>query len=473
MALMAIPKVNGPRSPLYSLRQVVTDFSLSRKLQLEIFLSLDALTSLMAASLATSLSPYATDPINLEKNGLGFTILFAVSFVCAAITTGLYDVKRLRIVSEAIVRSVLSAFLACMIAVCAYYLFFFTIPGRYEILIAAVFSAMLAASTRAISRGLLLARDHKILFLGRESSRELLMSEIKKRKISQDVVFAKPHQLVFCESQDLDAVSNSMNCFRPCALADVVVIESGCPLAVLECLVKCSACGMPVIDFLRYYEEAFEKIPHERIDCEWLLSRKSHMSSPAGRAIKRGMDVAISSAAIMLLLPIWAIVVPLLKLAGDGSVIYKQERLGRGGKPFLLMKFRTMVANAESDGRPVWASESDPRVTRIGRFLRKTRFDETPQFINVLLGEMSVIGPRPERPDLARRVGKHVPGFNLRTVVKPGITGWAQLMYRYGADTRDASEKLRYDLYYIKNASVLFDLRILVATVGAIGRGAR
>ena len=165
-----------------------------------------------------------------------------------------------------------------------------------------------------------------------------------------------------------------------------------------------------------------------------------------------------------LFLPLFLVIPILVKSESRGPVIYSQTRTGRGGREFVLYKFRTMYTNAEQDG-PRWAEQDDPRVTRVGRILRKTRLDELPQLWNVLKGDMSFVGPRPERPAFVLEIEKNVPYYELRHLVSPGITGWAQVMFPYGASIEDAVEKLQYDLYYIKNYSLLLDAVILIKTM--------
>jgi len=162
-------------------------------------------------------------------------------------------------------------------------------------------------------------------------------------------------------------------------------------------------------------------------------------------------------------------------IESPGPVIYRQERVGRRGKRFTLLKFRSMTRDAEKDGKPAWAAVNDQRVTRVGRFLRKTRIDELPQLINVLRGEMSVVGPRPERPEFVAMLSEQVPFYAIRHSVKPGITGWAQVRYSYVATIEDSVKKLEYDIYYVKNHSMLLDALILLETIRVVllGEGAR
>jgi exopolysaccharide biosynthesis polyprenyl glycosylphosphotransferase len=191
--------------------------------------------------------------------------------------------------------------------------------------------------------------------------------------------------------------------------------------------------------------------------------------------IKRIMDIILSSIGLVTASPIIVLTALAIKLDSKGSVLYKQKRIGLNETEFELLKFRSMSVDAEADEQPVWAKENDPRTTRVGRIIRKTRIDEIPQMWNVLKGEMSFIGPRPERPEFVGKLEEDIPYYFFRHAVKPGITGWAQINYRYGASREDAAEKLQYDLFYIKNLSAFLDLRILMKTVEVVlfGKGAR
>jgi exopolysaccharide biosynthesis polyprenyl glycosylphosphotransferase len=166
-------------------------------------------------------------------------------------------------------------------------------------------------------------------------------------------------------------------------------------------------------------------------------------------------------------MPLMVLVALLVRLDSPGPILYRQERVGLGGKPFTLLKFRSMRANAEARG-PAWAQQRDPRVTRVGSFMRRTRMDELPQLINILRGEMSFIGPRPERPHFVEQLAQAIPFYRERARVKPGLTGWAQVNYPYGASVEDARAKLSYDLYYVRNRSPLLDILILLSTVRVI-----
>jgi exopolysaccharide biosynthesis polyprenyl glycosylphosphotransferase len=187
------------------------------------------------------------------------------------------------------------------------------------------------------------------------------------------------------------------------------------------------------------------------------------------------MDVIVSFCILLFGLPLFLLVALAIRLDSRGPVFFRQDRVGERGREFGLLKFRTMVVDAETQSGPVWATEHDPRVTRVGRWLRKTRLDEFPQVINVLRGEMSFIGPRPERPCFVSLLQEKIPYYSQRHTVKPGITGWAQIRYRYGATIEDAEAKLQHDLYYIKHMSPFLDWLILIASIQTVllGKGAR
>jgi exopolysaccharide biosynthesis polyprenyl glycosylphosphotransferase len=191
-------------------------------------------------------------------------------------------------------------------------------------------------------------------------------------------------------------------------------------------------------------------------------------------AVRRARDVVVSLLLLVLTLPLMLVAACLIKLSSPGPVLYRQERVGLHGQVFTLLKFRSMRVDAEANG-PCWAAPRDPRVTRIGRFIRACRIDELPQLFNVLRGEMSMVGPRPERPHFTETLTRVIPDYDERTRVLPGVTGLAQVSYQYGASVADAQAKLAYDLHYLRNQTMLLDLRILAATVWVVvfGIGAR
>jgi sugar transferase (PEP-CTERM system associated) len=223
------------------------------------------------------------------------------------------------------------------------------------------------------------------------------------------------------------------------------------------------------------YEEYTGKIAVENLRPSWLIFSAGFSKSPALLAAKRTFDLFASGAGVALASPIMLGIAALTRMTSPGPVLYHQERVGLNGRTFMVHKFRTMRVDAEAMTGPVWSPDNDPRITRLGRFLRRTRLDELPQLWNILKGEMSLVGPRPERPEFVDELTAQIPFYGRRHVVKPGLTGWAQVRYTYGASVEDAVQKLQYDLYYIKNLSIALDIVIVFETAKTVvlRRGAR
>ncbi len=242
----------------------------------------------------------------------------------------------------------------------------------------------------------------------------------------------------------------------------------------LEQLLYCRLKGIQVDDWVAFTEQLAGKLSVENVHPSFLIFSDGFNRSDIFKKLKRGVDIVGSLLGLALLAPVILIISIVIKLDSTGPILYAQERVGEDGKIFNLLKFRSMRTDAEENG-PVWAKVDDKRVTRIGYVIRKLRLDEIPQMVNVLKGDMSFIGPRPERPFFVDVLRKEIPFYIERHVVKPGITGWAQICYRYGASKEDALEKLKYDLYYIKHMSLFFDLLIIFETVKIVllGKGAR
>jgi sugar transferase (PEP-CTERM system associated) len=243
----------------------------------------------------------------------------------------------------------------------------------------------------------------------------------------------------------------------------------------LQEVMSCKFGGVEVVDALTLYEEITEKLLIENTTRSWFIFSKGFAMSAPLRLSKRMIDLVGSSIGLVLTLPFLPLIALLIKIDSPGPVFLKQIRVGKMEKEFLLFKFRTMRSDAEKESGAVWAQNEDPRITRFGGFLRKTRIDELPQLYNVLKGDMSIVGPRPERPEFVIDLNKQIPYYSERHFAKPGITGWAQIRYQYGASVEDAIEKLRYDLYYIKNMSLFLDIQIIFETVKVMlfRRGAR
>jgi exopolysaccharide biosynthesis polyprenyl glycosylphosphotransferase len=234
---------------------------------------------------------------------------------------------------------------------------------------------------------------------------------------------------------------------------------------LLAALLDCYEHGISVVPMNMLYEQATGRVPVEHIGDNWYVALPVTATVSPYRLLKRAIDVVLALVGLIISAPLWPVVALAIRLESPGPVLYRQQRVGQGGHPFELLKYRSMVAAAERSGAE-WAAPDDPRVTRVGRILRTTHLDELPQLVNILRGEMSFIGPRPERPEFVSRLQAQIPFYRTRLAVPPGLTGWAQVRYGYGASVEDALVKLQYDLYYIKHQSLSMDLLIVFKTMG-------
>lgn len=226
--------------------------------------------------------------------------------------------------------------------------------------------------------------------------------------------------------------------------------------------------GVKIEEAASWLERISGKIEVENLYPSWLVFGEGFRRSPVFRLVRRGVSIVISLVGLIFALPLLPLIALAVRLDSEGQVLYKQRRVGKGGRTFNVLKFRTMRADAEALGGPQWSGNNDPRVTRVGRFLRSSRLDEIPQLWCVLKGDMAFVGPRPERPEFVEWLSKEIPYYSVRHMVRPGLTGWAQVKYKYGSTVEDAREKLQYDLYYIKNASIGLDLLIMFQTIKTV-----
>jgi len=247
--------------------------------------------------------------------------------------------------------------------------------------------------------------------------------------------------------------------------------KSPLPPATVQALIRWQEQGIEVVPMAVEYEQSLLRVPIADLPPDWMFASLPEWvrARATSRAFKRAMDVGAAAAGCVALAVLSPFIAFTIKMDSTGPVTFRQRRIGAGGRVFSVIKFRTMVQDAEVDG-PRWASKDDPRVTRVGRWLRRSRLDELPQVLNVLRGDMAIVGPRPERPEFAEQLEKQIPFYRTRLLLRPGLTGWAQVNAEYGDSVADAALKLEYDLYYIKHRSVAFDLWIMLRTVGTVLR---
>lgn len=243
----------------------------------------------------------------------------------------------------------------------------------------------------------------------------------------------------------------------------------------LSHLLNCRLRGVRILDLPGFFEGVTGEVPVDSLKSSWMIYGDGFRQDWGRRFVKRVFDVLAASILLVVTLPVMAIAALAILLESGRPLIFRQDRVGLGGKEFTVFKFRSMRTDAERDGVPRWATTGDPRITRVGRFIRRTRIDELPQLFNVLRGEMSFVGPRPERAYFVEQLSEKIPFYGARHTVKPGLTGWAQVRYSYGASVEDSVKKLQFDLYYVKNHTLFLDILILVKTIRVVlkGEGAR
>lgn len=253
-----------------------------------------------------------------------------------------------------------------------------------------------------------------------------------------------------------------------------VCLEDRRAVLPVQTLLDMKAMGLDIVDGHLLYEEESGRLSIDLLKPSALIFSTGFRRRIFTMVLKRAIDFVLSVIGLIVLFPLMIVVAVVIKLDSPGSVFYRQMRVGLRGQPYMIWKFRSMARDAEKSGAR-WAVEGDPRISRVGRFLRKWRLDEIPQLFNVLKGEMSLVGPRPERPVFVQDLRNSIPYYDLRHTVRPGLTGWAQTQFRYGSSAEDSHTKLQYDLYYLKNLSLGLDLRILIETIKVVvsGQGAR
>jgi len=272
--------------------------------------------------------------------------------------------------------------------------------------------------------------------------------------------------------QGLNSLENTINSDR----ADIVVIspEAYQVPETINIFYKALEKKISFFNLASFYEQLTGKVPLGTINQVWFLENLSEGRKRGYEITKRILDICFAIIIGIISLVLYPLIMLMIKVDSSGPIFYRQKRVGQAGKIFEMIKFRTMRRDAEKDTGAIWAAENDPRVTQVGNFLRKTRLDELPQIWNILKGEMSFVGPRAERPEFHGTLQKEVPFYEERYLIKPGLTGWAQINFRYGSSIQDAAEKLKYDLYYIKNRSLLLDLGIILKTIRiALGQAGR
>lgn len=423
------------------------------------------------------ITPSASSGALLPKAGL-----FAVVMMLIMTTFGMYNgawMSDMRAVSLRIAASFVAGFVAMSLM---FYLLPELLLGREEFLLALLFAMAGVMFTRLIfvKWSTLGAFKKRVLVLGsgsRAARIDHLVRSVPSAR-SFHVVGYLPlqgthhyveHARVLMDTTPLGEIVDKYN-------VDEIVIavrdrrDGGLPVSeLLECKLR----GIHIMDISSFFERENSQLQLESLNASWMILSEGFRHGLTRDTIKRIFDLLVSLTIMVLSLPLMALAAIAIYLESGGPVLYRQERVGQHGKPFTIMKLRSMRCDAEKDGRPRWAGRNDDRTTRVGRFIRRVRIDELPQLFNVFRGDMSFVGPRPERPFFVDELSKQIPYYHSRHTVKPGITGWAQVRYAYGASVEDALEKLQYDLYYVKNHSLFLDLMVLFQTLQVVlwGKG--
>jgi exopolysaccharide biosynthesis polyprenyl glycosylphosphotransferase len=390
-----------------------------------------------------------------------FLFLSAIWFVCAQVMD-LYDLRVSGIPARAI-----RATLGVVLGTLAVYLvaYFIAAPQtlpRHLIVFFAATAALLLSTWRglfalAVGTGPLARR---VAVIGGGASTHALLQAMRENA-------ARYYNVVAA----LDPAARVMEGGARQGLDEVIVgVEEELTEEWVAALVSWREQGVQIVNLAAVYEELTGRVPVEHVGKNWsvLLPLEQDATRGLNGVVKRGMDVALSVCALALAAPLLPVVALLIRMSGGGAALLHQPRVGKNGRVFMLYKFRTMVPDAEPPGVALWAEEDDPRVTRVGKVLRRLKLDEVPQFWNVLRGEMALVGPRPERPEIVEHLQREIPFYRLRHVVRPGMTGWAAVHFPYGRSVKDALIKLQYDLYYLKHQSPTLDALILVKTLGTI-----
>lgn len=428
-----------------------------------------AVWDILIAGLSVLAGYYWSPAFNLERlqafhaNPWTILALYVLAFPAASLACGLYDRQNVEKLWRTLLLAMLATFLAWASVISIHAILKFHLVGRWIVLISSSVSISLALLPRLILGWTSRSRGQNVLLLGGKTAENIILKAIKNQGIRHIKILKEEKTGLSYRYPPRGKVK------RP----DMVVVEKDLNQSSLDRVLSFVNRGVPVMDLATFMEDTFQKVPVETIDTRWFLAARPRLTRHSSILLKRGFDLVFATAGLLVSLPIWPLISLGIKMSGPGPIFYIQERVGKNGKHFFLIKFRSMRVDAEKGGRSVWAKKQDPRATGLGRWLRRSHLDELPQFLNILKGDMSLVGPRPERPDIDHRLARRIPHYHLRHLAKPGLTGWAQVMYSYGGSLADAIEKLRYDLFYIKYGGFMLDGIILLRTFGTIFKGSR
>lgn len=412
-------------------------------------------------------------------------LVFASVLVVSMTAFGMYVMHSREGLNGHAVRAIAASIAGGSVLIVAQYVMPLSTIGRGVLALALGIGLVIILTSRAILLRVLREEllQRKVLVLG--TGERAAQIHVRMRRVSDRHTF-RVMGYVAC-GDEASVIPEDLQLSTPEGLVDlvtrleieeiVVAMDVARAGEAMDELMQCRMLGVTVNDICNFIENETGRIQLDVVNPSWLVFAEGFDTGAFRTTIKRIFDILASGGLLILASPIMALtaLAILIESGLRAPILYRQERVGLGGRSFDVIKFRSMRTDAEKDGIARWASTDDDRVTRVGRVIRKLRIDELPQVWNVLRGDMSFVGPRPERPTFVKQLEQQIPYYGLRHAVKPGITGWAQLKYAYGASVKDAEEKLKFDLYYVKNHSFMFDLLTLLQTVEVVvfGKGAR
>jgi len=404
------------------------------------------------------------------------SVIFVFAMVIASLVFGLYERETILSRSRILTRIGLTTTTATVIAYAIIYVLMYATVSRRSTALAMFIFIIGGVSIRVLARWLAKQIHCGLLVIGARplfESFETAQADglLGEYRLMGYATLDRDESVLPNDPNYVGGVDDQLTQLGRMGVTDIVVSDSAAQdRRVMDWVVPCLQHGCRVTNEAIFYEKATGQILVDEITPSWFLFADLTVHCDRHATLKRINDVVIAGVALILSAPLWPLIALAVRLCDRGPAFYSQDRVGQNGKVFKLYKFRTMRTDAEN-GKSIWCTPNDPRVTRVGRFLRKTRLDELPQLWNVLAGHMSVVGPRPERPDIVAELRKKVPFYSERHLVKPGITGWAQISFRYGASVGDAKRKLQFDLYYLKHMSFELDMIILFRTAGTFLKG--
>ncbi|HYM62084.1 MAG TPA: exopolysaccharide biosynthesis polyprenyl glycosylphosphotransferase [Thermoanaerobaculia bacterium] len=436
-----------------------------------VWAAIDGSLAILSVKVGHTFSPFYYGPHNLIYYSVDqMAVVHAIGLFLASYAFGLYG----RAAFNSTYRILALSFAANLVALASTTLFqswfrFVQVP-RWVLLYSFLLTLLTTSLVRIVAKGLVGRTKVRVLLVG-DPTKHAYLAEAMTRKYGD--LYELPRSLDVRNLSPTERIGRTLEMFFSSRANEIVVEDdSELLLDLLRASAPITQSGGVLRTMSAFHEELLQEVPIDIADCRSLLGPGWGVGRQSTEIIKRCFDLLLGSIGLILAAPLSVLIAAAIKLTSAGPVIYKQKRVGRFGAAFFIYKFRTMHVDAEKDGA-VWAAADDRRVSAVGRILRRSRLDELPQLWNILRGSMSFVGPRPERPEFVEALEKEIPYYQLRHLVPPGLTGWAQIRRPYGSSIEDARQKLCYDLYYVRRYGLVFDITVCVKTLFTMARGAR